>query len=245
MKPGKVDICLDVHKASSFTVKDTYPLLFNEVIFSPLPKAKYITSLDLKDVFLENFTGWIRIWNAFTVISSWPHLLGCAMHLDHAAADGRCHPCSLAPLNFRIFGWLSLLTFDQHLLFIELALCSKFIMKETCHLGYIGTICTDPNKVRAFADLPHPKTVKQLRRFLGIDMWYQRFLPNYTSLTATNDKHASGEVSVLLIWTSELGLRRSENESPFTVPTSPNLSPNSTYSLQIGSDLVGNVCLQV
>jgi len=52
-KPGKVRICLDCRKINCFTEKDVYPLPQTNGIFSRLPKAEYISSLDLKDAYRQ------------------------------------------------------------------------------------------------------------------------------------------------------------------------------------------------
>ncbi|XP_065365428.1 uncharacterized protein LOC135958451 [Calliphora vicina] len=52
-KPGKVRLCLDARKVNSVTVKDAYPLPLIDGILSRLPKARFITSLDLKDAFWQ------------------------------------------------------------------------------------------------------------------------------------------------------------------------------------------------
>jgi len=46
-----VRICLDCRKVNSFTEKDAYPLPQTSGILSRLPRAEYITSLDLKDAY--------------------------------------------------------------------------------------------------------------------------------------------------------------------------------------------------
>lgn len=64
---------------------------------------------------------------------------------------------------------------------------SKFAMKQIKYLGYIvgdGCLKTDPDKVRAIEDFPRPKTVRQLRRFLGLTGWYQRFIKNDSAISA-------------------------------------------------------------
>ncbi|KAH8350098.1 hypothetical protein KR084_011774, partial [Drosophila pseudotakahashii] len=53
-KPGKVRLCLDSRKVNSVTVKDAYPMPFIDGILSRLPKAEFISSLDLKDAFWQS-----------------------------------------------------------------------------------------------------------------------------------------------------------------------------------------------
>jgi len=54
--PGKVRICLDCRKVNSFTEKDAYPLPQISGILSRLPRAEYITSLDLIDACLAKLS---------------------------------------------------------------------------------------------------------------------------------------------------------------------------------------------
>jgi len=52
-KPGKFRLCLDSRKINALTEKDAYPLPQISGILSRLPKAEFITSLDLKDCLLS------------------------------------------------------------------------------------------------------------------------------------------------------------------------------------------------
>lgn len=64
---------------------------------------------------------------------------------------------------------------------------SKFMMREIRYLGYLvggGQLKTDPQKVQAIADFPAPSTVRQVRRFLGITGWYQRFIRNFSAIAS-------------------------------------------------------------
>jgi hypothetical protein len=38
----------------------------------------------------------------------------------------------------------------------------------------------DPEKVASILNYPAPKTVSQVRRFLGLASWYRRFVPKFT-----------------------------------------------------------------
>lgn len=52
-KPGKIRLCLDSRKINSVTEKDAFPLSQIGSILSRLPRAEFITSLDLKDAFWQ------------------------------------------------------------------------------------------------------------------------------------------------------------------------------------------------
>lgn len=50
---GKIRLCLDARKLNEVTVKDDYPLPLIEGLLSRLDQTKYISSIDLKDVFWQ------------------------------------------------------------------------------------------------------------------------------------------------------------------------------------------------
>jgi len=43
-------------------------------------------------------------------------------------------------------------------------------------------IGTDPEKVDAIAELEPPSTVKELRKYLGVALWYRRFVPDFSRI---------------------------------------------------------------
>eukprot|EP01127_Copromyxa_protea_P008696 TRINITY_DN199_c1_g1_i12.p1 TRINITY_DN199_c1_g1~~TRINITY_DN199_c1_g1_i12.p1 ORF type:complete len:782 (+),score=83.41 TRINITY_DN199_c1_g1_i12:1258-3603(+) len=64
---------------------------------------------------------------------------------------------------------------------LKLSKC-RFFMKEIRYLGHViseGTIKMDPDKVKAIIDMSPPTKLKELRSFLGMIGWYQRFIEGY------------------------------------------------------------------
>lgn len=59
------------------------------------------------------------------------------------------------------------------------------MFQRTSFLGYIvgqGHVKPDPNKVAAIQDFPVPISQKQVRRFLGVCVWYRRFIRGFASV---------------------------------------------------------------
>ena len=208
-KPGKDRLCLDSRKVNEVTKKDAYPLPHISGLLSRLQDTKFISSIDLKDAFwqipLEKTS---REKTAFTVPGR-PLYQFTVMPFGLCNAPQRM--CRLMdkviPGRIResVFVYLDDLLvvspdFDSHMALLEEVATllrkagltinvekSHFCVKEVKYLGFIvgdGTLKTDPGKISAIKEFPMPKTVKQLRRFLGMTGWYQRFIPNYASIAA-------------------------------------------------------------
>ncbi len=80
-------------------------------------------------------------------------------------------------------GWLSVYMDD-------LAIHTKRRPRETeeeiDYLGVIvgqGMLKMDPKKIQGVADWSPPKTVTEVRQFLGFTGYYQYFIPNYSKIT--------------------------------------------------------------
>ncbi|GJS03348.1 reverse transcriptase [Tanacetum coccineum] len=72
----------------------------------------------------------------------------------------------------------TLVFFNDILVYIQ-------IMKEhVTHLQMEG-VSTEPNKIRTMQDWPIPNTLKQLRGFLGLIVYYRRFIKGFASLSTT------------------------------------------------------------
>ncbi|KAH8361682.1 hypothetical protein KR084_011457, partial [Drosophila pseudotakahashii] len=64
---------------------------------------------------------------------------------------------------------------------------SKFCFKSLTYLGFIvggGRLRMDPGRVAAIRRMPEPKSMKEVRAFLGTAGWYRRFIKNFATLAA-------------------------------------------------------------
>lgn len=207
IKPNKVRLCLDARKVNAVTLKDAYPLPSIEGIFARLPKANIISKLDLKDAYWQiGLADASRPLTAFTVPGRplyqfvvMPFGLCNAPQTMSRLMDEIIPP----ELKNCVFGYLDDLiivseNFSEHLLVlvriaeqfrkanltINVAKC-HFCVTRVKYLGYVigdGGISTDPEKVSSIKDWPIPKTVRQVRGFLGLAGWYRRFIENFSSI---------------------------------------------------------------
>lgn len=208
IKPGKVRLCLDARRINEVTQKDAYPLPNIQGILSRLPQANIISKIDLKDAYwqvpleekskpITAFTIPGRPLYQFTVM---PFGLCNAAQTMCRLMDQIIPP----ELKYCVFGYLDDVcvvsdSIEAHLLVLArlaeqfrkanltLNLAkSKFCVKQARYLGYIigdGGISTDPEKINSILNWPIPKTLKQVRGFLGLSGWYRRFILNFADVT--------------------------------------------------------------
>lgn len=62
---------------------------------------------------------------------------------------------------------------------------SKFCLKELTFLGHVVSvngITADSSKVEAIRSYPVPRNIKEVQRFLGLEGWYHRFVPDFSKI---------------------------------------------------------------
>ncbi|CAA9997935.1 unnamed protein product [Nesidiocoris tenuis] len=200
-KDGSHRFCVDYRLLNSITVKDSYPLPLVEQILDQLRNAKFLSSLDIKSAFWQIKISESSIAKtAFTVpgrglfeFLRMPFGLVNSPATWQRLADSLIGP----ELEGQAFVYLDDIViatadFETHLRILERVLSklseagltlnwekSQFCRTSLSYLGYVvdhNGLHVDPAKVEAIVDFPRPKTVKQLRRFLGVASWYRRFV---------------------------------------------------------------------
>lgn len=206
---GKNRLCLDSRALNKVTIKDAYPLPLINGLLSRLGETHYISSIDLKDAFWQiELDETSRSKTAFTVPGR-PlyHFRRMPFGLCNAAQTMCRLMDKVMGSDFRdsVFVYIDDLLivspdFDSHLVRLRAVAerlrkanltinvtKSKFVMREIRYLGYIvgnGELKTDPLKVQAITEFPIPSTMRQVRRFLGMTGWYQRFIRDFSGIAA-------------------------------------------------------------
>lgn len=208
-KDGKPRFCIDFRKVNEVSQKDAYPLPYINAILDKLRKARYISSIDLKQGYWQiPLSADSKPITAFTVPSRglfqfrvMPFGLHSAPATFQRLLDRIIGP-EMDPYAFAYLDDIIVLgeTFEEHLhhlreVFRRLRLANlqlnpdkcQFCRKTLKYLGHVVTaegITTDPEKVESIRQIPTPRNVRDVRRFLGVASWYRRFVPSFSQIAS-------------------------------------------------------------
>jgi len=204
-KDGHPRFCIDFRKVNEASEKDAYPLPQVEATLDKLRGARYLSTLDLKNGYWQvPLAPESRPITAFTVpgrglmqFRVMPFGLHSApatfQRLLDTVLGPELEPNVFVYLDDIIIASPDLESHLQHLreVFIRLRRANLQINPEKCKFGadqlrYLGHlitrngISTDPEKTEAITRIPPPRTVREVRQFLGLLSWYRRFVENFS-----------------------------------------------------------------
>lgn len=225
-KAGGGRICVDARGLNKLTVPDAYPTLNVDTILRNLPKAKYISGLDMTQAFHQiPIAEEDRIKTSFAVGHKFYRYKRAIMGFRNSPAD-------LAKLLDKIFGDLMpkvyhyvddfiilSATFEEHVELLRKVakrLCeanlsisrekSSFCYKRVTFLGYVLTdrgLEANPERIQPILDYKRPTTIKELRRLIGLVGWYRRFLYNAAEIIGPLTNLTRGETRKTIEWNDE------------------------------------------
>jgi hypothetical protein len=215
-KDSSIRICLDYRALNKKTVRDAFPLPRIEETIEAIRGAKYFSSLDLTQGYLQLAVDeQDQDKTAFRALGS--------LYQFTRMPFGLCNgPASFCRLMTKCFGDLNhqtlILYLDDILVFsctieemidrldcvferlekfglkLKPRKCSLF-KRETIYLGHVVSadgISTDPEKIRAIEDWEEPKTEGELRSYLGLCSYYRRFIKNFAHIAKPLNSLLSG-----------------------------------------------------
>lgn len=268
---GKFRVCLDSRRVNSATKNDAYPMPHLHEILHRIEQAKYFSVIDLKEAYWQiplaeksrNLTAF-RTQKGLYRFKVMPFGLKGAP-FTMAKLMNLALGCDLQP-----YVWVYLddiiiatKTLNHHIelikevakrlerakLTISLAK-SKFCRESVRYLGYIVSekgISIDMEKVRPILDYQSPRTVKDIRRLLGLANFYQKFIKNYSAITAPITELLRKENKKFL-WTPEAEIALGNlKEALISPPILANPDFSETFTIESdASDLaIGAVLTQI
>jgi len=203
----RVRLCLDSRKLNAVTVKDAYVIPNLNRILGRLNETKCLSTIDMADSFWQiGLDDSSKLKTAFSIpgrglfhfkvlpfgLSNSAQCLGRLMDM---VLHNEFEPNVFIYVDDIIICSNDL---DSHLDLLEKVTDklvgaglkvnlekTKFCQKELKYLGYVldeEGLRTDPSKVTAVVNFPAPKTLRELRRFIGMCGWYRRFIENFATL---------------------------------------------------------------
>lgn len=209
-KDDSYRFCVDYRQLNAVTRKDAYPLPLISSILDRLRDAKYLSSLDIKSAYWQvPIAESSRDYTAFTVPNGLYRFRVMPFGLTNAPATWqRLIDSVLCGVNLKSSSVMVYLDdviiisqdFDSHLetldkvfnllhdagLLVSFDKC-QFCRPELKYLGYVVDelgLRPDPEKVQAILNIPPPRNVKEIRRFIGTASYYRRFVPQFSTVIA-------------------------------------------------------------
>lgn len=205
---GKLRVCLDSRRINALTKKDSYPMRDMRGIFHRLGSARYFSVIDLKDAYFQiPLKEESRDFTAFRTSKGLYRFKVCPFGLTNA-------PFSMCRLMDKVIGFdlepyvfvylddivVATKTLTEHLRLLKLVAerlskanltisldKSRFCRKQVTYLGYLLNekgVAIDSTRIEPILNYSRPRSVKDIRRLLGLAGFYQKFIKNYSKIVA-------------------------------------------------------------
>ena len=254
---GSSRFCVDFRKVNKITKKDSYPLPLISESLDALGGAKFFSSLDLVSGYWQvEMDPASREKTAFVTHAGLYEYTTMPFGLCNAPGTfQRLMECVLRGLNWQIaLIYLDDVlvysqNFEDHLHHLRLVF-DRFreaglkLKPSKCHFGqkevnYLGHVITtegiqpDPKKVKVVQEYPAPKSVKEVRAFMGLTNYYRKFVKGFAQVASP--LHDLTKKGASFLWTEDCQkafdtLKKALTEAPILA------YPDFTQSFQLATD---------
>ena len=207
-KGGELRMCVDYRALNKITVKNKYPLPRIDELFDRLHGAKYFSKIDLRSGYHQ-----VRIHPSDVPKTAFRTRYGhyqfrvlpfgltnapaTFMHLMQDVFRPLLDTCVIVFLDDVL---IYSETLEEHAKHVEEALAllrkhqlyakaskCEFFRKSISFLGHVVSaegVSMEQDKVRAVREWPTPKSVKEIRSFLGLAGYYRKFVQGFSRIAA-------------------------------------------------------------
>jgi len=204
-KDGTARVCIDYRKINRIIEKDSHPLPLIEDLLDKLQNVRVFSTLDLKNEFFHlpvekknrKYTAFVthsvqyqflkvpfglcnspRVFQKFVNAAFWDLIKQniVLLYVDDLIVPAKDEQEALDRLK------IVLETSSAYGLQLNLKKC-QLIKKTIEFLGYVveeGKIYPLPEKIKAVANYPEPKELKDIQSFLGLSGYFRKFIPLYS-----------------------------------------------------------------
>jgi hypothetical protein len=206
-KDGSLRMCVDYRPLNAVTIKNKYPLPRIDVLFDQLAGAKVFSKIDLHsgyhqikirpcDIPKTAFSTRYGLYEFLVMSFGLTNAPAYFMYLMNSMFMTELDKFVVVFINDILIYSKSendhakhlrvvLQRLRDHKLYAKFSKC-EFWLKSVKFLGHTISqdgISVDPSKVQEVMDWKPPKSVHQIRSFLGLAGYYRRFIPDFSRIT--------------------------------------------------------------
>jgi hypothetical protein len=205
-KDQSLRLCVDYRPLNAVTIKNKYPLPCIDILFDQLIGARVFFKVDLRlgyhqikicpeDVPKTAFSTRYGLYEYLVMSFGLTNAPAYFMYLMNSVFMPELDKFVMVFIDDILIYSKSEEEHAQHLrvilqrlrdhqLYAKFSKCA-FWLREVLFLGHVISaegIAVDPNKVHKVLDWRSPKSVTQIRSFLGLAGYYRRFIPNFSKI---------------------------------------------------------------
>ncbi|WVZ51939.1 hypothetical protein U9M48_003036 [Paspalum notatum var. saurae] len=195
-KDGSMRLCIDYRELNAVTLKSKCPLPRIDDLLDQLKGAKYFSKIDLRSGYHQIK---IRLTNALAYFMNLMNLI-LKEELDQFMVvftdDILIYSKTYEEHGKHLRVVLEKLRKNQ--LFGKFSKC-EFLLDKVALLGHVFTaegVLVDPNKIEAVSNWKTPRNVTEIRSFLGLAKYYQRFIENFSKIAKPMTELLKDKVSL-------------------------------------------------